>query len=866
MSAADKTKLDGIAEGANNYTYTLPTASSTLGGVKTTSTVTSTSGLTACPIIGGVPYYKDTNTTYTLPNATSSTLGGVKIGNNITVSSGTISLTKDNVTTALGYTPPTTDTTYSVATTSANGLMSSTDKSKLDGIATGATKNTASSTTPKANGTAAVGSESNYARGDHVHPLQTTVSGNAGTATKLATARNIGKASFDGSGNIFLSSIMGRATLSGSGTSNKTKWTKFATVDVSDSAWSGCHGLLHFMDAEAAIPVGLLNFHIRSGSDITTASVKLRWLTLVSTGHAKSVIVVKVEDGIYDLYFSPQDDYISAKVTLIDCYEPSKITLHSSQGYVASVTAFATSALEGCVYAANVLTNTRNIKLTGDATGTATFNGSADASIATTLANSGVTAGSYGPTANVTGTNGTTINVPQITVDAKGRVTSVVNRVYTSKDTDTNTTYSAATQSAAGLMSADDKKKLDGVAASANNYSLPAATTSARGGVIIGSNITVSSGTISLTKDNVTAALGYTPPTTNTTYSNMTAATSSAAGKAGLVPAPAAGKQASFLRGDGTWVVPTNTTYSAATTSAAGLMSAADKTKLDGIATSANNYSLPNATSSVLGGVKIGSNITVSSGTISLTKSNVTTALGYTPPTTNTTYSVVSTSADGLCPKRGGTTTKFLRDDGTWATPPDTNTTYSAATTSANGLMSSSDKTKLNGIATGAQVNNVVVSTSQPSSGDVWINPNGQMTNSLSPHIGKHIRVGQSSATSIANKTTVTIGFQTTILNTAGSLLSLSSNGIKIGAGVSKVIVNARWTCWGSFARYAYIYVNGNQHTFHMNQTGSTTQDTAFLDVVEGDVIYFKCYQESGSTQTTATSQHQTFMDVMIIG
>lgn len=46
---------------------------------------------------------------------------------------------------------------------------------------------------------------------------------------------------------------------------------------------------------------------------------------------------------------------------------------------------------------------------------------------------------------------------------------------------------------------------------------------------------------------------------TNTTYSAMTAATSSAAGKAGLVPAPAAGKQASFLRGDGTWAVPTNT-------------------------------------------------------------------------------------------------------------------------------------------------------------------------------------------------------------------------------------------------------------------------------------------------------------------
>lgn len=45
--------------------------------------------------------------------------------------------------------------------------------------------------------------------------------------------------------------------------------------------------------------------------------------------------------------------------------------------------------------------------------------------------------------------------------------------------------------------------------------------------------------------------------------------------------------------------------------------------------------SLPTATSSVLGGVKIGSNITVSSGTISLSEANVTSALGYTPANTS---------------------------------------------------------------------------------------------------------------------------------------------------------------------------------------------------------------------------------------
>ena len=57
----------------------------------------------------------------------------------------------------------------------------------------------------------------------------------------------------------------------------------------------------------------------------------------------------------------------------------------------------------------------------------------------------------------------------------------------------------------------------------------------------------------------------------------------------------------------------------------------AEKNKLTGIDTGANNYVLPTASSTTLGGIKTGDNITNSSGTISLTKSNVTSALGYTP-------------------------------------------------------------------------------------------------------------------------------------------------------------------------------------------------------------------------------------------
>ena len=68
------------------------------------------------------------------------------------------------------------------------------------------------------------------------------------------------------------------------------------------------------------------------------------------------------------------------------------------------------------------------------------WNGSKWEEFGAPLAASGVTPGTYGPSANVTGSNNATINVPEITVDAYGRVTTVTNRVYTSKDS--NTTYS----------------------------------------------------------------------------------------------------------------------------------------------------------------------------------------------------------------------------------------------------------------------------------------------------------------------------------------------------------------------------------------------------------------------------------------
>lgn len=192
-----------------------------------------------------------------------------------------------------------------------------------------------------------------------------------------------------------------------------------------------------------------------------------------------------------------------------------------------------------------------------------------------------------------------------------------------------------------------------------------------------------------------------TPP--NTTYSNMGGATFSAAGSAGLVPAPTAGKQTSFLRGDGTWVVPTNTTYAKANTTTLGLV-------MIGYTENGKNYpveldssgkmyvNVPWTDTNTTYGV-VGAN-----GSTGLVKngSTVTSASGYTAcpivggipyyKDTNTTYANMKAAtasaagAAGLVPApAAGKQTSFLRGDGTWVVP--TNTTYGLASTTANGLL-----------------------------------------------------------------------------------------------------------------------------------------------------------------------------------
>jgi hypothetical protein len=109
-------------------------------------------------------------------------------------------------------------------------------------------------------------------------------------------------------------------------------------------------------------------------------------------------------------------------------------------------------------------------------------------------------------------------------------------------------------------------------------------------------SVTASGRTVTVTKGNGTTS---TFTTQDTTYENMSGATTSAAGKAGLVPAPATGANNRYLRSDGTWAVPpdNNTTYPLASQSVNGLMSAADKKKLDGLSSDVAG-SIPLATPS----------------------------------------------------------------------------------------------------------------------------------------------------------------------------------------------------------------------------------------------------------------------------
>lgn len=113
-------------------------------------------------------------------------------------------------------------------------------------------------------------------------------------------------------------------------------------------------------------------------------------------------------------------------------------------------------------------------------------------------------------------------------------------------------------------------------------YTLPTASSTTLGGIKLGTGLTIKDGIVSVTgsatADSVEWAAVKNAPTAVSYWTNdagyikasntMKGATSSTAGSAGTVPAPAAGKEAQFLRGDGTWAVPSYATSAGSATKA----------------------------------------------------------------------------------------------------------------------------------------------------------------------------------------------------------------------------------------------------------------------------------------------------------
>lgn len=95
-----------------------------------------------------------------------------------------------------------------------------------------------------------------------------------------------------------------------------------------------------------------------------------------------------------------------------------------------------------------------------------------DSTVSLNHANSGVSAGAYGAASNTTADWGDTVNVgPRVSVNATGHITDAQGRTVTLPG-------NTATQDAKGLMSANDKAKLDGIAQGANKTVVDAALSS----------------------------------------------------------------------------------------------------------------------------------------------------------------------------------------------------------------------------------------------------------------------------------------------------------------------------------------------------------------------------------------------------
>lgn len=265
-------------------------------------------------------------------------------------------------------------------------------------------------------------------------PTVTTITGNAGTATKLQTARTIGGVSFDGTANINLPGVNTAGNQSTSG--NAATATKLANTRTI-SLTGGVTGSVSF-DGSANASIATTITGLGTANGIATLDSNgqvpstqlpsyvddvLEYLNVAAfptTGVAGKIYVETTGNTTYRWSGSAYLKITSGEVSSV-AGKTGVVTLTKADVGLSNVDNTADSAKN--VASAAKLATARTLSWTGDVTGSTSFDGTADKATTLTLAASGVTAGTY----------------KSVTVDTKGRVTGG-NEVVTGLVTATTAT------------------------------------------------------------------------------------------------------------------------------------------------------------------------------------------------------------------------------------------------------------------------------------------------------------------------------------------------------------------------------------------------------------------------------------------
>lgn len=333
---------------------------------------------------------------------------------------------------------------------------------------------------------ASPGTDNAYSRSDHVHPIQESVN-------KLTTPRVIaisgavsGSATFDGSRNVSINS-----TLNGFDASKITSGTlnadRLPNIPI-EKLPAGALERMFVMESQNAAINAVKAGTIQEGDVVQIGSKGLMYFCI---------------DDAATTFGNAFKEFTAGSATSVPwsgvTNAPTKLSQFSNDaGYLTSVPAQTWASITGKPTFATVATSGSYNDLTDKPTipslsGYATQNWVTSQGYLTSIP--AATSSAYGG-----------IQIGYTTRGKNYAVQLSNGKAYVNVPwTDTNTTYSAGTNIS-----------ISGTTINCTySYTLPTATSSVLGGVKVGSNITLSSGTISLSKSNVTSALGYTPANTS---------------------------------------------------------------------------------------------------------------------------------------------------------------------------------------------------------------------------------------------------------------------------------------------------------------------------------------------------------------